>query len=736
METREFFEAIFGSAEGFLFISTLDSDRELTQHKPYKYPDNLNQIVKYCSVRSDEDLYFSPMLYSVPRRKSEVVKATPVVYSDTDLFDPEGFLVKPSLSIRTSEDKTHSYWFLDQEYSPEEVSSVARVIALTHAQKINGEQAGTDPSGWMLTKLLRVPGSVNTKHEPPYPVYAEDTTGTVYSLDDFHEVYNEADIPDKVVAGDQAMPTGDELPKQSDVLRRMAHDPILMSLYKDKPHGDWSDSLYLFESEMFRAGFTAEEVFAVAWYAECNKYRRDNRPEEDLWTEVKRAGADPANRPRTRLERAAPDEVTPKVANDAAAIAQMELTLLTQEEREQLTETFVDVYARWGESKTDAPAAYHISSAFAIMGCILGEYGIALPKFGPMRLGMFMVVMGETTDTRKSTTRKLMKDIMRSVQVGDWKYILTSDTTPESLLDALSERGNQSSLYDRDETQTLIRDIKNKPYLAGFFETLNELYDGWARGRLRQAKSTEDTPVNFVAYLMGIRSQIQDELEISDFASGWGPRNIFFRGEAPPRTREQKFLQQGNLIKGTVDREKLAIVKQLIDVRNFWQKTVPDRAEPMPIFFEDDAWVRWNKFAIDMEEYVADHPRAELLKPSVQRMAFATMKAAIMFAMMEKRIMANMTDVLNAIYFSLQWLEDLIVVVEGVAESAAARDLQNIEKYILEKGGLLTYAQLLKWSTAQGFRKGDFVEMLRTLVEMGSLDEVEDSRGRKSYSIA
>lgn len=736
MDTRDFFTTIFGDSEGFLFISTLDNDNQLTNHKPFKYPDNLTQIDKYCSVRTDENLYFSPMLYSVPRRKSEVVAVTPVIYSDTDLFDPSGFLLKPSLSVRTSEDKTHSYWLLDKTYTPEEVSSVARVVALTHAHKVNGKQAGTDPSGWMLTKLLRVPNSVNTKHDPAYPVYVEDNNGTVYTLEDFHEVYNEADIPEKVVSGDQELPTGDELPKQIDVLRRMAHDPILTSLYGDKPTGDWSDTLYLFESEMFRAGFTAEEVFVAATHAQCNKYARDNRPEEDLWTEVKRAGADPANRPRTRLERVASDDPTPKTLNDAVALAEMEMTLLTAEERQSLTETFVDKYAQWGASKTDAPQAYHIAGAFAIMSVVLGEYGIALPKFGPMRLGMFLVVMGETTDTRKSTTRKLLKDILRAIQVGDWKYILTSDTTPESLLDALAERSDQSSLYDRDETQQLIHDIKNKPYLNGFFETLNELYDGWARGRLRKGVSTEDTPVNFVAYMMGIRSQIQDELEVKDFASGWGPRNIFFRGEAPPRTREQKRLAQGDLMGGTVDREKAAIVKQLIDVRNFWHKTVPDRAAPMPIFFEEDAWERWNDFAADVEDYVDSHPRAELLKPSVQRMAFATMKAAIMFAMMDKRLLANMTDVLNAIYFSLQWIEDLIVVVEGVAESAAARDLATIEKHIIDNGGLVTWASLLKWSTRLDMRKGDFVELVRSLVEMNVLNEVEDVRGRKSYAIA
>ena len=736
MDTKHFLSTIFGDADGYLFISTKDDAGELTQHKAFKYPEALNRAEAYVSVRTDEDVFFSPMLYRVPNRKSEAVSITPVVYSDTDLFDPNDFLVRPSINVRSSTDKSHSYWLLDKQYTPDEVSTAARAIALTHAKKINGEQAGTDPSGWMLTKLLRVPGTMNTKTSlpEPYVVNVEWSDGTMYSLEDIVSVYDGADIPEKIVASDEPMPTADELPAMADVLRRMAHDSMLMGLYTETPRGDWSDTLYLLESEMFRDGYTAAEVFVVAWHAACNKYQRDGRPESDLWHEVRNAGADPANRPRARVPIEAYNEPRPK--DEGLIATQLEVTLLSEDERIKLTRTFVDDYVDWGATRTDAPAPYHVAGAFAIMSCVLGEFGVAYPRFGSMRLGMSLQVLGETTDTRKSTSRFLMKDTLRPLQMGDYKYLLTSDTTPESLLDALSDRPDQSSLYDRDETQQLINDIKHKPYLQGFFETLNELYDGWARGRLRSTKATEDTRVNFVAYMMGIRSQVQDELEVKDFLSGWGPRQIFFRGESPPRTRADKYLPQGNPSGSNADPAHVKLIRTLVDARNYWHKQVPDRAYPLPILFEADAWDRWNTFAADAEDYVAHHPRGEMISPSVKRLAFATMKAAIMFAMMDKREKANMQDVLNAIYFSLQWIEDLIIVVEGVAESAAARDLAMIEKYIIDKGGIVTYASLLKWSTSSlDMRRGDFDECLRILVDMGTIDEVQDAKGKRSYAI-
>lgn len=732
MQAIDFITTILGDAEGYFFLAWKDDDGELNQQKAFKYPESKKAIEKYLKVHDDEDLYFSPMLYSTPRRKSELATVAPVVWSDTDLFDPQGFRVRPSIQVQTSPVKSHSYWILDSPVPAQEASDIARAIAHTHAEKVNGKQVGTDPSGWMMTKLLRIPGTLNTKYGEDFVVTVEWSDGTIYTPDDLTEAYPEDEVPQKIIAGDAPLPEDDELPDPQDVLRRVLSDPTLNDLYITEPRGDWSDTLYLFESEMFRAGFTAEEVFVAAWRAACNKYRRDNRPESDLWAEVKRAAADPDNVPRKRVS----DEpyTGPSEAKEVEDLQVMEQTLLTPEERAGLTRTFVDRYSEWGAGKTDAPQAYHVASAFAIMSLILGEYGIAYPQFGPMRLGLFMVILGETTQTRKSTARSLMKSVIRLVQTETWDYILTADTTPESLLDALAERKDQSSLYDRDEAQELVADIKNKPYLQGFFETLNELYDGWARGRLRKGKATKDTPVNFVQYLMGIRTQFQDQLELKDFSSGWGPRQIFFRGEAAPRTREDNRLRQGTLEGGKVDRERAKIVAELVSVRNFWSNKVKDRAEPMPIFFEDDAWARWDDYRLDLVELLSKHDRGDVLASCAERLGYAVLKAAVMFAMMNKREVANMEDVVNAIYFSLQWIEDLIIIVEGVSESTTARQLREIEAFVMEKGGTVTYAALLKWATKKNIRKQDFIEMLKTLVEMETLEYVE-AKGKSSYRI-
>lgn len=750
MNQREFLTTIFGDNSGYLFLSTLDDDGHLTNHKPFKYPENLSTALKYAEMRVDEDVWFSPMLYSVPRRVAKTVSFTPVVYADTDMFDPRGFLVAPSINVESSPGRVQSYWLLDDVYPTEDVETVARAIAMAHARKENGKQAGVDPSGWPLGKLMRLPGSTNEKFKvekyraegyvEAYPVFVrDDSDGSVYSLEDLTAAYDPSNLPEVAAHIDnETLP--DDLPEAKDVLRRITASRKLTELYSNEPRAgqDWSDTLYLFLSECFRAGFTPEEALVAGWHAACNKYKRDNRPMEHLWKyDVSRAYADPNNRPMSSTDRIAQDTASVPAPKDEGMSTDVELALLTEDELKLLTRTFVDEYVDWAVTKTDAPAPYHVAGALAVMSCVLGEWAVADPQFGEVRLGLFFVIMGETTETRKTTARNMMKKLLRSVEDANYDYLLTSDTTPESLIDALSERADQSSLYDRDEAQQLIDDIKGgKGYLKGFFETLNELYDGKARGRLRAAKKTKEARVNFVQYLMGIRTQIQENLELRDFASGWGPRNIYVRGESPPRNRERDRLQQGSVANRGFDPVFAKISSDLSSVRDHWAKVNNnDRSDPFKMYFDEDAWIRMTDLEWDLKDYFKDHPRYDILKPCIERMSINVMKVAIMFAMMKRRDMVAMEDVLNARYLSAQWVEDLVIMVEGVNESMDQRNLDRIENFIIEHDGLATYASVLKWSMGVGMKKRDLLEYIETLEETNVIKIVEDGRKRKSLEL-
>lgn len=747
LSTKEFFEILFGDAEGHLFIGTRNSDGVLNQFKSFEYPDALDTTVKYVEARKDEDVYFSPMLYSVPRRKKATVSVTPVVYADTDQLDPAKFLIAPTLNVQTSEGHLHSYWVLDSsEYAREDVARVARAISMAHDERdAEGNKIGVDPGGWDLTQLLRVPGTWNTKmeaskkDESPGAVFVKDFNAEVYSLSTLADAYDPQNVAAVDIHVASSMPT--DIPDPMTVLSRVASIKKLNNLYAKEPESDqdWSDTLYLFVSEMLREGFTPAEILSVGWNAACNKYRRDGRPKEHFWEyDITRAVKDPKNRPRTRVEEDAEDleetERTVQIVGEGISKEIEELTL-SPEEVAGLKRTFVDDYVEWAATKTDAPVPYHIAGALTILSLILGEWAVGDIQYGAQRLGMFFTVLGETTDTRKTTSRNLMKRVIRMTEVGDYDYILTSDATEEGLIDILATRPNQSSLFDRDEVQKLIADIKGqKSYMRGFLETLNELYDGNARGRVRAQKTTKDTQVNFVQYLMGIRSQFQENLELADFKSGWGPRNVFVRGESPPRTRDNSRLAQGRKEQNKVDFGLQKLAKKLTDARDYWaNKQKHQKESPYWMRFEDDAWLRQSDWEWDLKEYFKDHPRFEYLKPSLERMSINVLKVAILFAMMEQRDEVAMDDVLNAHYIACQWVEDLVVIIEGVSESYELRHMRAVENYILSKDGLVTVAAAMKWALDNGMKRREFYDAVEALTETEVISIV-DAKGKRALS--
>lgn len=101
MDATEFLKTVFGENDGFLFIVTKDDRGELSNQKTFRYPEQLKSLTTYVSMREDEDLYFSPMLYNVPRRSRHTVKSMPVVYADTDSFNPIGYYIQPSINVVT-----------------------------------------------------------------------------------------------------------------------------------------------------------------------------------------------------------------------------------------------------------------------------------------------------------------------------------------------------------------------------------------------------------------------------------------------------------------------------------------------------------------------------------------------------------------------------------------------------------------------------------------------------------
>lgn len=759
----EFLDDIWGVEPGFVQLVQRTKDAagertgEPTDAKEFRWPDERSRIGRYVDTRIEEELYFAVPGYKKPTRRQSDVKWLNAVYVDDDGTTGE-WKLEPSYIINSSPGHRHVYWVLDKAHDPHEVSRIGFEISAFHRHdsefhddlEVGHKHCGTDPGGWDLTQILRVPGTVNMKAEygPGFKhrVTVEEASGKTYTLEQLRAAYPETDAPFVSALPDDKLPA--DLPDHTDLLAQLANRSDLIDLFTQEPTGrgnaqGWDERLFALENELFRLGFTVKEVYAIAWHSACNKFKRGVRgsdgktftprpnPELDLWRDVLKASLVHGHRETTWQapgydQNSIVDLVKGVDGEDAERIFSsvkpaFVLDLLTPEEHVMIAPniTFIDEYVDWATSKTDAAKVFHIASAFTILSVIFGEFGHAMPKFGRMRLNLWFLVMGKTTRARKSTSRGLMMKIIDGVTTSEFKYDEGSDFTAEGLTNALLEKPRQSSLVHRDEVQGMFKEIMTKSYMAGVADTLTELYDGLVRGKKRATggvKNVDKVETNFVLFLMGIIGKITSVLTLEDFQSGFLARFIHVLGETPPRTRESEWLDQASPTEiAAGDPGYLNLIRGLMQTRSGWSKITTDR-HTVAIVFEEDAWRRWNEANWDLQESVVGHERAEILEAAVDRMGKSAIKAACLLAMSEGRNRVNMYDILTALDYTSAWASDMVRSAEMVSESFWKKDMGLLHDIIIKKGGTI------KWEDAYARmdkQPGEFKNLVEGVVLSG-----------------
>ncbi len=715
MQTGDFLTAVFGDAAGIATIVTKNAMGELTEQAFFEYPKQLDDMVALAKKRANEDVYYSPILFSAPRRIKENAKTVHVIYADADTCHPENFLVEPSISVQTSEGHWHTYWILDQEIDPQDAALLAKKIAYAHKHQ------GCDTSGWNTTKLLRIPNTMNNKPGKADQVIAT-TTGQIYTLGDIDLHYGDVDVEPIRELALTELP--ENFPTLIDVMGKLKSTPEIVSLYSEEPaaSSDMSKLLWRLEIALFKQGLSLEEVFVMVRNAKCNKYHHPKRPKRtdadgDLWREVQRAYSaflDDSTGSLTDIEL--------YVSSDPIDIEKKpEFTkplFLTAAERSQVEAevSFIDLYKDWAMSKTDGAVAYQIASAWTLLSCVFSDIGYAVPKFGKMGLNLWFMVLGETTLSRKSTSRNLMLRAVRQYEkFSGYQIDIGSDATPEGLTSILSERNGKTSLLHRDEVQGMFKDFINKTYMASAAERFTELYDGHVPVTIRSTRAkaqTERATTNFVMYLMGITSKTADVLTTEYFRSGFLARFLYVTAPTPPRTKESEDVQQADEYEVSVRDEQLEyLIRTLSESFIWWQKKNGPVARAVRL--DDDALQRFNSFKWEMGNWADGHPEKESIEPSRQRLALSAWKCAVLLAMYDKSETVKLHHVLTAIRYSEDWFWNLVQMAGAISASEWQRDVDKLETLIIDRGGKIRYEEAYKKFNNK--RKREFDEMVQAL---------------------
>lgn len=722
---RDFFDALYGDATGYIEIVT----DQFTTERWFEWPREANTVVKYCELRVDEDVYCSTTLFSEKRRLSENATEGRVLYADADTCAPENFRVKPSISVQTRPGRWHCYWMLDQMHTAEEVSEVSHKIAAAHKEQ------GCD-GGWIQTKLLRVPGTVNTKDAVPYRITAS-YTGEIYSLGEVDQAYADISLERVAQIEDEL---SDTLPPLMDALGKMPDE--LWDLYAEEvpPGGSWSERMWKLQLELFRAGLNKEEVFVIARKAKCNKYGeesvgkqtqtglpipRRSDPDGVLWKEVLKASQ--AYTSDIHTSEVVVSEPVREVVSHANSFV-----FLTDSEREWVRNNpnFVDEFTDWvGTRSPQSAEVYRRTLAYMLLSCVYGSKALIKFQFAKVYLNLWGFLLGETTATKKTTVVRLMFEILKQWEEieGDQIYV-GDDFTAEGLNKALAERSGKVSLLRRDEVDGLFRELLTKNYLSGTAETMTSLYDGEIRVSLRATagagqSSRSETVFNFLGY--GTDRGVSEVLTVKQFHTGFMIRPVWAVADAPPWRAEDEYLmipdededEDGGYQE--VDPQVIVFCNQFTKAK----RAIERFGKPARMKITKEAQTRLNQWQRESHETIDGKKNQEYIDPSRQRLAISMMKSAALLAVHEGTNTIGIGHVLHVIAQSELWFRDMVRTIDSVAASEFEGKVNAVETFVAASAD--GRVQLPKvYNRFAGYTVGQVDEFIKSLEQQARIKKV------------
>lgn len=721
MSDQGFFEDVLPNSEGWVPILSKSPTGQLTNFRWYHWPSEKQAMVEYIETISHTDVYFSPMLFSEPpsrttanwARKANVTKCV-VVTADGDSMDIDKLRVPPTTVVRSSKNHWQGYWrFTDSEaghLSNFDFEDMSHGLYDAHAED------GMD-RGWPLAVKRRVPFTTNTKPQYglPFTVGYETDMSVAVTAGEFAAEYEPAQTVDLSVVGD--LPQSDE----NDAITILARvgSTLVNDLFLIEPPltDDWSSRLYQLECLLFEAGATVEEVFVVANEAACNKFRRDGRPDYDLWVQV--------NRDHARWESSTvhldidlefelndSEMALPTIADATPdGLYWNNVSFIRDEERSDIPDnTFLDSFTTWAQGRSSqSPWEFNVAGACALLSTTLGRYAKIPLSFGDMPLNLYFMVLGRTTQSRKSTSLRLARSIVRDITAKqqeefgvdgesntDDEYWIPDDATPEALIDYLNTKPRRSSLYAVDEWQdTLAAASKKGSYIAGLIPFLTKAYDGIIPGVLRKTgtnKYHKGTDHYLSFYGTGIFNQAAEALSVERIESGFVPRTLIVvdqRDGFTPGADDIRFMDESDTRRSDSIRRVLSTA--LVGAIKYWDLKYQERAsvctyneDPRCVIqCDDDAFRRWQVYAYDVGLLAANHPtNPRQMFPVCERMSFSVLKVAALLALVERSDTIRMRHVLKAIAVADTWAKCSEALVNEVCNNGFAKQVREIETYV------------------------------------------------------
>lgn len=713
-QLQQFFERILPDDEGWVPIMSLGPGGGLSRCQWYHWPTEAEKMCEVVEKMSDKDVYWSPMLFNKPSTLSSARHATKsnvtqlaCVYADLDGLHPDDLFLEPTVLVKSSPEHYHAYWRLSDYRSQGnlDIEQLNRGVYQTHAD------TGVD-RGWPLAKKLRVPGTMNTKpkYGLPTPVSVEFNDRKSYSVREFTAAYSPASTPKVDLI--MEMPEVD----QGGALKVLydLKDSRIMALYADDPlpSDDWSALMYSLECSLFEAGVELADVFTVVQDAGCNKFKRDGRPDSDLWIQLQRDKArweddqetlaDLADAIAIEAVNGEPIRI-PRLQDERNGLFWSDVHLINSKYDDVPQNTVVDSLAQYmSDMSSRTSKQFNYAAAMSIISAVLGSDIRVRTSFGVLSCNLYTLLLGRTTRDKKSTTASYVKHFLRRVG-AEFKLDLIGpeDHTPEALAQFCGDKPGESLLVILDEVQDLFaRALRSGSYMDGEIGFLTKAYDGYIPSIARKQKEQKyrkETPFSLSILCMGILDQAAGNLKVEKIASGFIPRCLPVLPEPtdfdPARTMND-FTILSSADNETLQRQDNAFnlnLQLLIRAKHYWRQE-REALEPFTVEGKDArALIAFDAKALDricdagnMCAVLADqHPLySEYLIPCVERLGLSMLRMAALIAAAEQQTVVRLRHAMKAIQLAEIHLKAFEVFVACAADSDISKDVAQIEAFL------------------------------------------------------
>lgn len=502
-----------------------------------------------------------------------------------------------------------------------------------------------------------------------------------------------------------------ELPEYSSTLAQLPADfPIQMLVGEPKPKKQFFDVL----RALCGTDFDDYQIAAVLWGAPTVKAWAREWGLQYVYQQIE-------------LHRASVGVAVENPTLDAEQQKINNVVLLSTPEREYLNGyiTFVDRYLAWVKSKsTTVNVPYHRMNAITILSLAYGMYGFIPESEGAMGLNMFQIGLGESS-TGKTRSLKMRDSVLREFFKGDQGFDLGSDASIQALHDVLLKRDGRPSFFNADEAAVTFSQMVEQKWLAGMESFLTRLYEGYVPPMLRRGSdSTQSAMTSFNMSMYGTPDRVLDILTQDMFLTGFLPRFAWTIGNPPDDSDAQHKMSQANSRLAKMDYDPVArgLATELMVTRRIIG------SGRHPVRATDEALNRFSLASKHMKDQLVKHPLWRFIEPSWKRLASETVrKYASLLALSEGSTIVDMRHALYAVQQAEEWVNNLVVVAEGISASMFQKECDEVERFVVKNGGSVSKAKLVNGFRAWRYR--EFVERLESLLQQGRLRE--DQTGLK-----